>query len=690
MSILLLDEIKNNIIKLQSRDSNGDVLCFGTGIALSQSIILTVEHVLIGENIIAITNDGKTYSLKIFESGFETSPIRLLISEVEMEGITRDVFLTSDYDCNIEDNWSTFGYLTQNQIECFVAGKGLIESSNGFVSLQDIQRGGVRNYRGISGAPVFVDDMIVGVVNEQLLNSSDAVAIRMLKISGFIPYIPTQYINQNIHKINIQSGLTETTVHEIKKNITSKKYIPEIFVEEHDYKEMMRHFVDPLLFIKKVIFDISNIDLSDINTFLNKYGMPEMDISASGDLLAGLNLENHLKIAQNIIDQLEKAIDLNESFWKAQETIDASKLNEFFGDKSNVRNNSIKFILADIKRNLEFVLYRVVLLTKDAGQGKTNFICDFTNNFLLKKKYNCLYLNAYEFRESPVAHIEKMLCEISGLDIEKTYRYLKFDYKTNGHPFVIVIDGLNENTQLDNMTDHVNSLISYLLKYNFIKTIMTTRNELFEEKFKQLRGFTPHFHKLDMFRRDSKKFNNRIFDGYLNHFDITIREYTLFDQVYKRLSNDTLLLRFFCEANHGQKNVYMYDMYTFQIFEKYSSQKICELSDLHIDIVDCSQTYQAVLNKIVLYMLDKKEFRQVPIDIFTSDEQKLLMQLLLNDMIFKDEEIIVQGLLPSKKIVISFTFDEFRDYRITQYIAQFWDANKISLFLQEFSSSTIY
>jgi len=37
-----------------------------------------------------------------------------------------------------------------------------------------------------------------------------------------------------------------------------------------------------------------------------------------------------------------------------------------------------------------------------------------------------------------------------------------------------------------------------------------------------------------------------------------------------------LLLRFFCEANRGKKQIYMYDIYKYNTFQKYIENKIEE------------------------------------------------------------------------------------------------------------------
>lgn len=686
--IMYLDYYKNNIVKIQCKDKNGQPLSFGTGFALTPYLILTIDHVLVEDNntIYAITNDGKEYVLTI---DAEVEKLRLLRSKTKIHTIGKNLKLTEKYVCHIDDCWETFGYIGENQVERYITGKGLIQSGQTQIVIQDIQRGDVKNFRGLSGSPAIVDNMIIGIVEEQIVNSKEAVAIRIVKINEVIKNnLSHDLFSNNICVENLKKGLMVKTESEINKNISNRKYIPEIFVEENNYKEMIRYFADPILFIAKSIHDILRIDLTDINLFLEKYKLPKMVLDVNIKMAQELTVDNYKETTQNLIHQLQVAIDMNESFWKAESDIAESELNSFLHEKSKISNTSIKFLLDDIKRNLEYCLYTSVVLTKNAGQGKTNFICDFTRNFLLKKGYLCLYLNAYDFNKSPSEYIDELLCSFSKVDINKTYRYLEQSYKDTGRPFVIVIDGLNENTYLDNLSSHISDLCNYFSGCNFVKLIMTTRNELYEEKFQAVDSLGVY--RLNMTRYNNDTFAHRIFYGYLDHFDITIREYTLFETTFENLSKDTLLLRFFCEANKGQKNMYMYDIYMYSLFEKYHFQKINELKTFNKNIIDGSQLYNSILNKMIEYMIEHSEYRQVPIEIFTPQEQELLYHLLFNDIVFKDEQKITKGLLSSEQTVISFTFDEFRDFCMTKYLAENWNVNQIAEFLNKNKETTIF
>ena len=87
-----------------------------------------------------------------------------------------------------------------------------------------------------------------------------------------------------------------------------------------------------------------------------------------------------------------------------------------------------------------------------------------------------------------------------------------------------------------------------------------------------------------------------------------------------------------------------------------------------------------LLDKIVRYMIEKKEFFHVPVSVFTQEEERILIKMLENEVIFKDEQVIKSGILEKKSMTISFTFDEFRDFCITNYLLEHF--SKEDVFMQ--------
>ena len=337
-------------------------------------------------------------------------------------------------------------------------------------------------------------------------------------------------------------------------------------------------------------------------------------------------------------------------------------------------NSSIKWDLKDILSQMEYLEYRALLLTRNAGQGKTNFVCDFTENFLLKKNICSLFFNAADFCDTPVNILKKYIT-VDGKYSENYAIEILNQWWINAKiPMVIVIDGLNENISLPNFENHILHAITEWLKLPFLKIVMTTRSELLTERFGKLtkENIGEKFSILDMSGKREDRFKKRIFDGYLKHFDVHIMKDTLLESTYELLANDTLLLRFFCEVNRGKKQVYLYDVYKYTLFESYYNNKRDEIKIKKIpggDIV-----FEQLVNHICCYMVENKIFNHIPREVLSVDEIQILNYLLEGDIVFKEDQIIKKGFLDESIEVLSFTFDEFRDFCITRYLLKKDDA----------------
>ena len=75
-------------------------------------------------------------------------------------------------------------------------------------------------------------------------------------------------INEYKEKFFIKAN--EHTHQQISKNKQIRKYIPYIYVEEQYYKEMVRYFADPALFVQKALYELLRYDWSVINDELIK------------------------------------------------------------------------------------------------------------------------------------------------------------------------------------------------------------------------------------------------------------------------------------------------------------------------------------------------------------------------------------------------------------------------------------
>jgi len=637
---------------------------YGTGIMIARNLVLTPRHVVCGDCHTVWISDKEDQARIVKENDVA---VVLEIDHSDDACSMADIF-SDDESLDEESIWTVSGFITSRQHEHHVRGTGIIVSpvrdAEWDYHLAAITTGMADNYQGLSGSPVFCDHRIVGILQMQVYNSSGALGVRMSSVQMFQDLLAKENIKPNAYQMLLEEACTQYTKSQIDKNVKSKKYIADIFVEEGSYKENLRYFADPILFLKKAISDVKILDFESVNFHLRKNGEQGIDFSGLTEDFLPHEMERVYTYMQ---EKISDAIFRLENFEKSNRS-DTSSLEQHFYVRQNSLNNSAKFYLSAIKDNIDFIAKKYILLTKDAGQGKTNFVCDFALNFLMRKGYCALYFNAYDFRENPMALVKQKLSLDGTYSLPYANKILLWEWNRSKRPIVIIIDGLNENTLVKDFGQCIRDFLEECQAYPYIKVIMTTRNEFLQERFAAIDEGTylSVYKHIDMWQRDND-FKERIFWGYLRFFEITVRKNTLTNKSYDALTNDILLLRFFCEVNENKKQIYVYDVYKYDVFRQYLDRKSLEYQKDQ-QVLNHQDSLYALLDKVSAYMIREKTFFNVPSSIFNESEQKLLYQMLDNEVIFKDEQIMKTGMLMRNTVVISFTFDEFRDFCITNYV----------------------
>jgi len=669
--------MEDYILKVKSYKNDGGIE-YGTGIVVATNLVIAPSHVVIGEK----------HTIIICENEFEVS----VISDNELFSILKvnndDIVLTYatafSYDEILDDDskWYIHGYISEAQEPHEVTGKGIHLSSvrNGIENwnsiLLNISAGAKNNYSGLSGSPVISQNRIVGIIQRQEVVEGKPIVLKMASVSMFKDLLTSNVIATNEYKEKLFKKAKEYTQQQINKNKQIKKYIPDIYVEERYYKEMVRYFADPALFVQKSLSELLRYDWSVINDILINKSLPLIDfnqfenVSESNTFFDDIiELCNYLEEAVAIIEKAERSN--NEVFY-------ADK----YGPKWTTLNNAAKWFLREAADLLKMTPIKYLLLLKEAGQGKTNFLCDFTENFLLKKDYNVLYFNASHFSDSPIDYILRFLTIEGEYELTYSKKVLEAEYDKTKRPFIIVIDGLNENSNINNFGNTIKTFLEKCEEFSFIKVLMSTRSEFYDERFGELStGLYQNKFSLIYMRNNDKKFNSRIFWGYLKFFDIDIVESTLSGITYKKLTKDVLLLRYFCEVNEHKKNLAMHDVFIYEVFEKYTDEKCSKYSKVK-DGVD-PDVLRLLIDKIILQMINNNNYTSITIEKFTKDETQLLNELLENEVIFKGEAVIKKGVVPKQVVTIGFTFDEYRDYCITNYIITNYDEEALLEFMYQ-------
>lgn len=451
---------------------NGKQINSGTGILVSKKLVITAEHVVRGNEHYVCFENTKVKAKMIKQAG----SVVLLELENECKLKVADIFCEDDI---LDENskWNIKGFISSRQLKHSATGVGVIkgttEDNIWDYHLTDIKSGHSQDYSGMSGSPVFCNNRIIGILQMQPINAQGVLGLQISSVAMFKEILPEMNIRKNECNLQLKKELKVYTETQIQKNIKSRKYIPDIFVEEHDYKEYLRFFADPKLFLKKAIRQAKAHDFSDLNLILKSMGVEEISFEKYDEEFNTKEFNTLFERFYNLVCLVQENI---ESLGKQYESNHNLTTSEYYREKQKIGNNSAIHLFIRIKEKLDYIKLRFILLTKNAGQGKTNFVCDYTTNFLLKKDYFVLYYNAYDFVDNPWNTIAKQMEQIAQKPIDYILKVIKGSWEEEQKPMVIIIDGLNENTVINDFALGIKQLLEICKGYPFIKIIMTTRN----------------------------------------------------------------------------------------------------------------------------------------------------------------------------------------------------------------------
>ena len=170
-------------------------------------------------------------------------------------------------------------------------------------------------------------------------------------------------------KKKVHDALTSQVERQIQKQVNSGKYIPKTFIETGQQKDHLRYMIDPILFAEKCLDEIKVMDFRKLEAILVKKSKPPFNFDPDK-----FNSKNYTLTIDNIGEHSHTWLS---SLKKMQADIDHM-------DLSN-DGTSFTYKLRDNLRDFESLNSRVALVTEMPGQGNTNFVCDFADNFILKR-----------------------------------------------------------------------------------------------------------------------------------------------------------------------------------------------------------------------------------------------------------------------------------------------------------------
>ncbi len=469
----------------------------------------------------------------------------------------------------------------------------------------------------------------------------------------------------------------------------SKKYIPEVFTEITDIKEIGRYYADPVLMLMKLIEELQRINYARINEFIFKYKLDRIPFELqlpSSDHTQLENISLCIKELKIFVNNIIRWIN------EFQNKVRALKLG---GDFSDVQKYSFQWEkyeyeslfkhkrkLEEIGEKLTALDTQVLIVTSPAGHGKTNFVCDLVENVLFKRNVPSLLFFGKDFYESDIINLEESILQrINYKSQFKSFpdimNEIGIKFFQNNKPLVIVIDGLNEQKNYALFSSKLQLLIKTLIQFNFVRIILTCRSEYFQIRFNELLISDisgKMYLKEDFDSRIRELDRNKIFNAYTKFFHYRILDIS--DSVWRKLTEDPLFLRIFSEAygdsNSSRENVIqgLTHLYKNKVFQKYFDKKKQELS-LGMQSDSMLKTYskemfERTLESIIEIMFDNRIFMNLPKAKlnFSKDYFDELDRIIDNDILIQETLTDSAG----KEECINFTFDEFRDYLLAKYI----------------------
>lgn len=470
---------------------------------------------------------------------------------------------------------------------------------------------------------------------------------------------------------------------EVQKN--NKKYIPEVFLELNDIKEKLRYITQPMLFYKKEIQELKGIEFYFFNEVLEKLGFEKKEICIEDTLTKPKSIDeidNCIARLTKIFKEFKDSIPNLDERENLKQKMPSEQYELLLKEQGTHRR--FEWFINKFEKKFNLLNKQLIFLTEKAGQGKTNLICDFVDKVMIKKNLLGVMFTGNEFNRLSQQQIEDVILkDIYGfqnthITFDEFLDDIEYICNKNNAIFTIVIDGLNENSNIEQFSQELYRFVEKILVKKFIRLIFTCRSEYFEQRFNIFKE--PSFNQkmlmmdnyMERYHRHDEELpeylQNRLLDSYFKFFRV---KSTVFDNVRHKLSDDFLLLRIFCEVygeytNPNAPTEQVYDIYKDDLFKKYFEYKKEEIkTKTGYSLTDFQQLFKVIL----AYMIDKHQYINIPFDSLNGINKELLNHIIDEDIFFRKDLVKDEASVFANKEVLNFTFDEFRDYLLADYLA---------------------
>ena len=487
--------------------------------------------------------------------------------------------------------------------------------------------------------------------------------------------------------IDVAAALRAQARQQLNTEIAATKYIPNVFVETRQTKYLGRCFAHPRLFVPRCAEEAARLNVAGFSGRLEEAGLHPLAALPELSLQPPESVAKAVSVADRLRQQLNEARASLEPYerMRPKPAFLHPERRYIFDERYPYLEMSayaLRYRLEDRVDELNAATAQFFVLVGKAGQGKTNFVCDFIERFLTKHDIPCGFipgrrlrgLGGFDLREQ----LRALLLEEAPTFTEMA-KLVSAEGRRRGTPAVIVLDGLNEQLHSD-FASQLEGLLMDLVRYPDIRVLLTCRSEFFEIRFgslfrKTLANHTTIVEESAHLEREQRR--EHLQQAYFDYFGLDPQRFS--PRVTEALGTDMLLLRFFCEAygsrgkELGYQQPYVWDIYRDQIFRIYLTKKLAAGAALMQAnqgsslVLDSLSPLQDVLRHVARHMIDTWTFSDVPRSAVPSSLDSALMALLDEDVVLRTD-LGAAELFSPRSITLNFTFDELRDYVLAQYL----------------------
>lgn len=444
------------------------------------------------------------------------------------------------------------------------------------------------------------------------------------------------------------------------RNISSGKYLPDTFLEDLEAKEKARMFVSPHKLFPLVYGQVTKLNFD----YYNKKRR-----------LKGLKTPYSLNVTR--WDLQGKIVDF-EKLRKLAEGIHKYLLNQV-NDKSE-RSNAQWAAMRKVERlaiKFELMNKQVMVVTSDAGQGKTNFVCDLVNNVLLPDGIPFVFVNAYELSAEQMA--KSISAEYNFIGDESLEEVLlAAENYCNQHLqyLIIVIDGLNEHPKQGLFKTNLLRVLKAISWHKHVKVLMTCREEFFRNNYQLLKSDIGD----DLCEVALDKRQRRWDDSETVEDECLIERYAAYfgtgvpnnRRLRRMLLKDLLLMRIFFEAYQGQDVTKMTQIDYVDLYERYYKKlcdKVQEVIEQESSVTDARGMAVKIFEQIIGWMVNNDVFINLPLDellkTFTPDERQCFSAFMSSNLLLRQDTPEGDSGVYE---VLNFTYEQIRDFLVTRYM----------------------